>query len=98
MNVEVGTEAAKFPEKEYINGIFVAVQYLSGTAEPLVSEEAFANLTFIGFSLRKLLTVMEMSEKCNLYRILSFVWNGYHTVTVFVSISAKFSICMLSWV
>jgi hypothetical protein len=27
MNVEIGTEAAQFPEKEYINGIFVAVQY-----------------------------------------------------------------------
>ncbi len=25
MNVEVGTEAAQFPEKDYINGIFVAV-------------------------------------------------------------------------
>ncbi len=25
MNVEIGTEAAQFPEKEYINGIFVAV-------------------------------------------------------------------------
>jgi hypothetical protein len=25
MNVEVGAEAALFPEKEYINGIFVAV-------------------------------------------------------------------------
>jgi hypothetical protein len=25
MNVEVGTEAAQFREKEYINGIFVAV-------------------------------------------------------------------------
>jgi hypothetical protein len=24
MNVEIGTEAAKFPEKEYINGIFLA--------------------------------------------------------------------------
>jgi hypothetical protein len=24
MNVEIGTEAAQFPEKEYINGIFVA--------------------------------------------------------------------------
>ena len=28
MNVEIGAEAAPFPEKEYINGIFVAVQYL----------------------------------------------------------------------
>jgi hypothetical protein len=27
-NVEIGTEAAQFPEKEYINGIFVAVQIL----------------------------------------------------------------------
>jgi hypothetical protein len=25
MNVEIGTEAAQFPEKEYMNGIFVAV-------------------------------------------------------------------------
>ncbi len=27
MNVEIGTEAAQFPEKEYINGIFVAVRF-----------------------------------------------------------------------
>ena len=26
MNVEIGAEAALFPEKEYINGIFVAVK------------------------------------------------------------------------
>jgi hypothetical protein len=26
MNVEIGAEAAQFPEKEYINGIAVAVQ------------------------------------------------------------------------
>ncbi len=25
MNVEIGTEATQFPEKEYINGIFIAV-------------------------------------------------------------------------
>jgi hypothetical protein len=25
MNVDIGTEAAQLPEKEYINGIFVAV-------------------------------------------------------------------------
>jgi hypothetical protein len=27
MNVEIGAEAALFPEKEYINGIAVAVQW-----------------------------------------------------------------------
>jgi hypothetical protein len=26
MNVEIETEAAQFPEKEYMNGIFVAMQ------------------------------------------------------------------------
>jgi hypothetical protein len=26
MNVEIGTEAVQFPEKEYIKGIFLAVQ------------------------------------------------------------------------
>ncbi len=29
MNVEIGTEAARFQEKEYINGIFLAVQFSS---------------------------------------------------------------------
>ncbi len=33
MNVEIGTEAAQFPEKEYINGIFVAVHLLAGDHE-----------------------------------------------------------------
>jgi hypothetical protein len=27
MNVEIGTEAAQFPEKEYINEILLAVQF-----------------------------------------------------------------------
>ncbi len=27
MHVEIGTEAAQFPEKEYINGIFFAVLF-----------------------------------------------------------------------
>jgi hypothetical protein len=30
MNVEIGAEAALFPEKEYINGIFFAVQGITG--------------------------------------------------------------------
>jgi hypothetical protein len=31
MNVEIGAEAALFPEEEYINGIFVAVQHPPST-------------------------------------------------------------------
>jgi hypothetical protein len=27
MNMEIGTEATQFPEKEYINGIFAAVHF-----------------------------------------------------------------------
>jgi hypothetical protein len=30
MNVKIETEAAQFPEKEYINGIFVAVLAVFG--------------------------------------------------------------------
>jgi hypothetical protein len=36
MNVEIGTEAAQFPGKEYINGIFLAVQqqpYIRSTSQ-----------------------------------------------------------------
>jgi hypothetical protein len=31
MNVEIGTEAEQFPEKEYIKGIFIAVNCESGS-------------------------------------------------------------------
>jgi hypothetical protein len=31
MNVEIGTEAVQFPEKEYINVIFLAVGYSART-------------------------------------------------------------------
>jgi hypothetical protein len=33
MNVEIGTEVAQFPEKEYINGIFLAVRGLHGAPQ-----------------------------------------------------------------
>ena len=33
MNVEIGAEAAQFPEKEYINGIAVAVYMVQKTVE-----------------------------------------------------------------
>jgi hypothetical protein len=41
MNVEIGTEAAKFPEKEYINEIFVAVHYASIVSRSFVTFKFF---------------------------------------------------------
>ncbi len=37
MNVEIGAEAAQFPEKEYINGIAVAVR---------IGSNEFSNYTY----------------------------------------------------
>ena len=39
MNVEIGTEVAQFPEKEYINGIFLAVSG-AGCSVPSLSSLA----------------------------------------------------------
>jgi hypothetical protein len=38
MNVEIGAEAAQFPEKEYISGIFVAVLHSFCTKVNLEAE------------------------------------------------------------
>jgi hypothetical protein len=38
MSVKIGTEAAQFPDKEYINGIFVAVQVNRFKNPPLDQE------------------------------------------------------------
>jgi hypothetical protein len=35
MNVEIGTEAAQFPEREYLNGIFAAVHSLESRDQSL---------------------------------------------------------------
>jgi hypothetical protein len=45
MNVDIGTEAAQFPEKEYINGIFVAVRSRIS--------QAWAPLTFTSIIVRQ---------------------------------------------
>jgi hypothetical protein len=43
MNVEIGTEEEQFPEKEYINGIFVAVHI------PLTWDFSIHNVSFYPF-------------------------------------------------
>ncbi len=40
MNVEIGTKAAQFPEKEYINGIYVAVHNLLNLITSLTAQLA----------------------------------------------------------
>ncbi len=46
MNVETGTEAALFQEKEYINGIFLAVHRRGGLASvPLLVQVQFSHVT-----------------------------------------------------
>jgi hypothetical protein len=44
MNVEIGAEAALFPEKEYISGIFVAVYCRSKTVMEELKKEKFSIL------------------------------------------------------
>jgi hypothetical protein len=55
MNVEIGTEGAQFPEKEYINGIFLEVQ-------PHV--QISMNLRFFLLSMQGTILI-ELREICN---------------------------------
>jgi hypothetical protein len=50
MNVEIGTEAALFPEKEYINGIFLAVwHYTAGKGDVCITQSmTLTALAFVG--------------------------------------------------
>ncbi len=42
MNVEIGSEAAQFTEKEYINGIFLAVYVMDSKQEyKIIKQESF---------------------------------------------------------
>jgi hypothetical protein len=48
MNVEIGTEAAHFPEKEYKNGIFLAVcASLEGVHKSLLGEDVISKNIYV---------------------------------------------------
>jgi hypothetical protein len=47
--VEIGTEAAQFPEKEYINAIFLAVYSIIGLDEN-VYFQSYKNVNFGNFN------------------------------------------------
>ena len=47
MNVEIGTKAAQFSEKEYINGIFVAMHIMTRQKEEKRPRTAKKTLYFL---------------------------------------------------
>jgi hypothetical protein len=51
MNVEIGAEAALFPEKEYINGIAVAVHLKRYFKKQVISFLKFCNVSSVSFVL-----------------------------------------------
>ncbi len=51
--MEIGTEAAQFPEKEYLNGIFVAMQpaiLISGAGSSLELRNVGSGIEFYGIT------------------------------------------------
>jgi hypothetical protein len=57
MNVEIGAEAAQFPEKEYINGIAVAVRQSTWAGRPV--RQPYAGVNYIPHSGTKNLATVE---------------------------------------
>jgi hypothetical protein len=61
MNVEIRTKAAQFPEKEYINGIFVAVQLVRLRTLP-----TDLGLTFCEICCRHVWSYLGLWRRCDL--------------------------------
>ncbi len=76
MNVEIGIEAAQFLEKEYINGIFVAVYTLE-----------FEERKIITISRKPFLPCCDWKQKVNTSFLISkkFLAHPTHPKRVFVS-------------
>jgi hypothetical protein len=69
MNVEIGTEAAQFTEKEYINGIFLAVYVMDSKQEyKIIKQESFI--------LRQMFSILVIIKSASInFRIL-VLWTG----------------------
>ncbi len=66
MNVEIGAEAALFSEKEYIKGIFVAVQCPPTGLEPMPhTSVALIALLYLNVRQRKLGTIIILDCPCD---------------------------------
>jgi hypothetical protein len=66
MNVEIGTEAVQFPEKEYINAMIVAV-YKSDT----YSSFSLMNLSRMGWILALYFSQKELEIRTNIAVIIA---------------------------
>jgi hypothetical protein len=59
MNVEIGTEAAQFREKEYINGIFVAVHHsISGIANTIFMSIIIIIIAYVVTNTNSIITLI----------------------------------------
>jgi hypothetical protein len=63
MNVEIGTEAAQFLEKEYINGVFIAVHILQERKVASVLNIAFPLLRALVYKRRNLSSLPPTDRK-----------------------------------
>jgi hypothetical protein len=70
MNVEIGAEGALFPEKEYINGIFFAVQVGLGGRGRL---PAYLNFCFIRKKDNLTLSLVSGGKSANFERCMTWV-------------------------
>jgi hypothetical protein len=71
MNVEIGAEAALFPEKEYISGIFVAVQ-----SQIMIILISYAELSVAFASTEGFLTLLYATNTVQLVRFRR-QWKGW---------------------
>ncbi len=90
MNVEIEAEAALFPEKEYISGIFVAVLFLPLLASIHVPSTPYLNsinfLSSLVFMFLPLITCNLVSSSTHLYSVPS----SYHLCSFyFLSLSVS---------
>ncbi len=63
MNAEIGTEAAQFLEKEYINGIFIAVQRVQGMKYRVVKATRWRTSTAVPKPKRRLPIAVQLTPR-----------------------------------
>jgi hypothetical protein len=79
MNVEIGAEAALFPEKEYINGIAVAVYMYTKETSLTVTQQYFTSalqLPYADKTQSQILMIWLLSRRTYSLPFLSFLRYG----------------------